>query len=91
MVGLLCWWGYLELTLNELLAPPEWLSVAHRMYQQMHFGRNAALSSTTLVVVMVPLAVVGLLVTLGRSVSVPTIFLTARSPRTDAKPPERKA
>ena len=91
MVGLLCWWGYLELTLNELLAPPEWLSVAHRMYQQMHFGRNAALSSTTLVVVMVPLAVVGLLVTLGRSVSVPTIFLAARSPRTDAKPPERKA
>ena len=61
------------------------------MYQQMHFGRNAALSSTTLVVVMVPLAVVGLLVTLGRFVSVPTIFLAARSPRKHVKPPEREA
>ena len=66
MIGLLCWWGYLELTLNELLAPPEWLSVAHRMYQQMHFGRNAALSSTTLVVMLVPVAAVALLVTVGR-------------------------
>ena len=91
MVGLLCWWGYLELTLNELLAPPEWLSVAHRMYQQMHFGRNAALSSTTLVVVMVPLAVIALLVTLGRVVSIPTIFLGSRPPRTHTQLPKREA
>lgn len=66
-IGLLCWWSYLELTLNELLAPPEWLSVAHRMYQQMHFGRNAALSTTTLFVMLVPVAVFGLLVTIGRT------------------------
>ena len=78
MVGLLCWWGYLELTLNELLAPPQWLSVAHRMYQQMHFGRNAALSSTTLVVVLVPLLVVCLLVALGRMMPLPTVFVGSR-------------
>ena len=91
MVGLLCWWGYLELTLNELLAPPEWLSVAHRMYQQMHFGRNAALSSTTLVVVMVPLAVVGLLVTLGRVVPFSAILIGSRLLRTHAKLPTEEA
>ncbi|GIS63326.1 MAG: hypothetical protein CM1200mP2_55510 [Planctomycetaceae bacterium] len=90
MVGLLCWWGYLELTLNELLAPPEWLSVAHRMYQQMHFGRNAALSSTTLVVVMVPLAVVGLLVLSAFSYPSPPFSSRPVSPN-DAKPPEGEA
>ena len=57
------------------------------MYQQMHFGRNAALSSTTLVVVMVPLAVVGLLVTLGRVVPFSAILIGSRLPRTHAKPP----
>ena len=71
MIGLLCWWAYLELTLNELLAPPQWLSVAHRMYQQMHFGRNAALSTTTLVVVLVPVAVTALLVTVSRMIPGP--------------------
>jgi hypothetical protein len=80
MMGLLCWWAYLELTLNELLAPPQWLSVAHRMYQQMHFGRNAALSSTTLVVVVVPLAVTALLVTVSRMMPGPASLAPAPAP-----------
>ncbi|MEE3284774.1 MAG: hypothetical protein VX311_09350 [Planctomycetota bacterium] len=77
MIGLICWWGFLELTLNELLAPPHWLSIAHRMYQQMHFGRNAALSTTTLIVMLVPLAVATALVAVGRIL--PAAF--GRSPR----------
>ena len=77
MIGLICWWGFLELTLNELLASPNWLSVAHRMYQQMHFGRNAALSTTTLIVMLVPLAVAVALVAIGRLL--PVAF--GRSPR----------
>lgn len=58
MLALLCWWSYLELTLNELLAPPELLSIAHLVYQQMHFGRNGALSATTLLIIVVPILVV---------------------------------
>ena len=54
------------MTLNELLASPQWLSVAHRMYQQMHFGRNAALSTTTLIVMLAPAAILALLVSIGR-------------------------
>ena len=77
MIGLICWWGFLELTLNELLAPPHWLSIAHRMYQQMHFGRNAALSTTTLIVMLVPLAVATALVAVGRIL--PAAF--GRTPR----------
>jgi hypothetical protein len=63
---MLCWWSYLELTLNELLASPQWLSVAHLMYQQMHFGRNAALSTTTLIVMLAPVVILALLVSIGR-------------------------
>ena len=77
MIGLICWWGFLELTLNELLASPNWLSVAHRMYQQMHFGRNAALSTTTLIVMLVPFAVAVALIAIGRLL--PVAF--GRSPR----------
>ena len=83
MIGLLCWWAYLELTLNELLAPPEWLSVAHRMYQQMHFGRNAALSSTTLVVILAPLAVAAVLVTVGRMIPGPAALARAPASHTE--------
>ncbi len=66
LCGLLCWWCYLELTLNELLAPAEWLSVAHRMYQQMHFGRNGALSAMTLLVILIPLGWIAVLAMVGR-------------------------
>ncbi|MFP6767229.1 MAG: hypothetical protein VB859_03600 [Planctomycetaceae bacterium] len=66
LCGLLCWWSFLELTINELLAPAEWLSVAHRMYQQMHFGRNGALSAMTLLVILVPLGWIAILAVVGQ-------------------------
>jgi hypothetical protein len=36
------------------------------MYQQMHFGRNAALSTTTLIVMLAPVVILALLVSIGR-------------------------
>jgi ABC-type Fe3+ transport system permease subunit len=73
LIGMLCWWSYLELTLNELLASPQWLSVAHRMYQQMHFGRNTALSTTTLIVMLAPVAILALLVSIDRLIPGPRL------------------
>lgn len=58
MLALLCWWSYLELTLNELLAPTEFLSITHNVYQQMHFGRTGALSGMTLLIVIIPILLV---------------------------------
>ncbi len=61
MVVLLAWWAYLELTLNELLAPTAWISISQQMYQQMHFGRSMALSASTLVVILFPIGTTVLL------------------------------
>jgi ABC-type Fe3+ transport system permease subunit len=54
-VGLLAYWGYLDLTAATMLAPPGFVPVSARLYNLMHYGHNAALSAMTLVAVTVPM------------------------------------
>lgn len=53
-VSLLAYWGYLDLTVATILAPPDVVPVAARLYNLMHYGHNAALAAMTLVTVAVP-------------------------------------
>ncbi len=53
-VGLLAYWGYLELTIAYLLAPVSIVSAPVMLYNQMHFGKNATLSALVLLTVLVP-------------------------------------
>ncbi|MDX1967240.1 MAG: hypothetical protein SFV23_08730 [Planctomycetaceae bacterium] len=54
-VSALVYWGYLDLTLAYLLAPPGMPSGVVRLYNFMHFGRTAALSAEAAVLLMGPL------------------------------------
>lgn len=65
--GMVCLWGYLELTPMELLAPPGLTAAPVRLYNLMHYGRSPALSAMLLVVMLAPLAVCGLVLS-GRRV-----------------------
>lgn len=53
-VGVLVWWGYLDLTMAYLLAPVSMSSGVVRLYNFMHFGRSAALSAEAAVLLLVP-------------------------------------
>lgn len=53
-LGVLVWWGYLDLTTAYLLAPVSMSSGVVRLYNFMHFGRSAALSAEAAVLLLVP-------------------------------------
>jgi hypothetical protein len=52
--GLVCVWGYLELLPASILSPADMRSAVVRLYEDMHYGRNAVLSTTTLIVMLAP-------------------------------------
>lgn len=52
--AVVAWWAYLELTLASLLAPAAMVPATVRLYNQMHFGKNAVLTAMTCVAVLVP-------------------------------------
>ncbi|MGQ0636760.1 MAG: hypothetical protein ACT4QC_19285 [Planctomycetaceae bacterium] len=64
-VGLLTYWGYLELTLASLLGPATIVSIPVLLYNQMHFGKYAAVSALACLTVVAP-AVVFVLAAAGR-------------------------
>jgi ABC-type spermidine/putrescine transport system permease subunit II len=51
---LLAWWGFLELTIANLLAPVTIVSAPVMLYNQMHFGKNAILSALVFLTVFIP-------------------------------------
>ncbi|HUG92927.1 MAG TPA: hypothetical protein VML55_18945 [Planctomycetaceae bacterium] len=55
--GVLCVWGYLELLPASILAPPGMRSAIVRLYEDMHYGRNAVLSTITLLAMLAPAVV----------------------------------
>ncbi len=54
-VGLLCYWAYLDLTSAALLAPPGMASVLVRLYNFMHFGHSAAMTTQAALVMLGPI------------------------------------
>lgn len=66
-LGLLTWWGYLELTIASLLGPATIVSVPVLLYNQMHFGKYAIVSAMTCLTVIAP-AVLFVLAAAGRHV-----------------------
>ena len=46
--GILCLWGYLELTPVAILAPPGVTSAPVRLYNLMHYGRSFSVAAMTL-------------------------------------------
>ena len=54
MLTVLCFWAYMELTLPSLLAPVGLVTAPSRLYEKMHFGRNAVLSAMTVATVVTP-------------------------------------
>ncbi|MGC1274805.1 MAG: hypothetical protein WBC44_13950 [Planctomycetaceae bacterium] len=53
-VSLLAYWGYLDLTAATILAPAAVVPVTARLYNLMHYGHNASLSTMALLAVVVP-------------------------------------
>jgi hypothetical protein len=64
--ALVAWWGYLELTVASLLAPAAMVPATVRLYNQMHFGRNATLTAMTGLTVFIPFLLVFAILTLRR-------------------------
>jgi hypothetical protein len=52
--GVVSVWGYLELLPASILSPAGMRSAVVRLYEDMHYGRNAVLSSTALLVIAAP-------------------------------------
>jgi hypothetical protein len=52
---LVCSWGYLDLMIATISAPPGMEPVVKRLYNFMHFGHIAGLSAMVWVTVAVPL------------------------------------
>lgn len=53
-VGLVCWWGYLDVTVASLLNPTGMVPGIVRLYNFMHYGRSAALSAEAAVLLLTP-------------------------------------
>ncbi len=64
--GVLCLWGYLELTPCYLLAPPGMATAPGRLYNLMHYGRSDVLSAMVLLTMLAPVVLLGLLAILKR-------------------------
>lgn len=60
-LGMLVYWGYLDLTTSYLLAPTGLPAGVVRLYNFMHFGRTAALSAEAALLLLTPLAAGGLI------------------------------
>lgn len=56
-----CYLGYFDLTLGSLLAPSGAMSATVRLYNLMHYGHNASLSTLTALTVIAPLLLLGAL------------------------------
>lgn len=54
VAGILCIWGYLELTPVSILAPPGVTSAPVRLYNLMHYGRSMVLSAMVMLAMLVP-------------------------------------
>ncbi len=65
--GLLCYWAYLDLTAAALLAPPGMASIMVRLYNFMHFGHSAAMSTEAALAMLAPLALGGLILAAART------------------------
>ncbi|HUT37275.1 MAG TPA: hypothetical protein VNE39_27585 [Planctomycetota bacterium] len=57
---LLFCWGYFDLTASAILAPSQMAPVIYRLYNFMHYGQTAALSTMVLVCFAVPFLLCGL-------------------------------
>jgi ABC-type Fe3+ transport system permease subunit len=68
--GMLCIWGYLELTPVAILAPPGLTSAPVRLYNLMHYGRSYIVSALTLVAMLVPPLLLALSFALRRLVRI---------------------
>jgi ABC-type Fe3+ transport system permease subunit len=55
---LLFCWAYFDLTASSILAPAGMSPVSARLYNQMHYGRNAVLSAMVVVTLAVPVVFV---------------------------------
>jgi ABC-type Fe3+ transport system permease subunit len=66
--GMICIWGYLELTPVAILAPPGLISAPVRLYNLMHYGRSYLVSALTLIAMLVPPLLLALLAGLRRLV-----------------------
>lgn len=64
-LALLAYWGFLDLTIAYLLAPVTIVSTPVMLYNQMHFGKNAALAARVCLAVLLP-ALCFLLISAGR-------------------------
>lgn len=53
--GLLCVWGYLEMTPISILAPPDMTTATVRLYNLMHYGHSLILSAMVLLTMLVPI------------------------------------
>jgi len=74
--GIVCIWGYLELTPVSILAPPGMTSAPVRLYNLMHYGRSDVLSAMVMLAMLAPLA----LVAVGALFRRPVVrFVAARS------------
>lgn len=65
-IGLLCYWAYCDLPTAYLLAPTRMAPGLVRLYNFMHFGRSAALSSEAILFFGLPLLGVGVMVMMAR-------------------------
>ena len=65
-IGLLCYWAYLDLSTAYLLAPSGMPSGLVRLYNFMHFGRSAALSTEALLFFGMPVVIIFSVVRLVR-------------------------
>ena len=66
-IGLLCYWAYCDLPTAYLLAPTRMAPGLVRLYNFMHFGRSAALSSEAILFFGLPLLGVAVMVMMARA------------------------
>lgn len=68
IVGVMCYWAYLDLTVAAILHPPGMTPVMVRLYNFMHFGHSAAMSMEAAVVMFLPVILWGLMMAVLRSI-----------------------
>ncbi len=67
VAALLFFWAYFEVAASSLLAPVGHTPVFVQLYNQMHYGRTAALSSMVCIVMIVPVIAAALVTAAGRA------------------------
>lgn len=61
-------WGYFNLTTASLLVPLTIIPLPERLYNLMHYGQTASLSSQALLSVLVPAGLIGIAAWIGPQV-----------------------